>query len=102
MNPGWSMYLTTDTPQTTRQQHNATIKKVGVRYWQKLWQTGIPPLEARKIAAAIAKFDIAHRPPSLEQKQLITRYSPLICRAQLWRKDLLLSYSSKKSQRVSC
>ncbi|HEY9881340.1 MAG TPA: hypothetical protein V6D29_22985 [Leptolyngbyaceae cyanobacterium] len=94
------MYLTADTPQVTRQQRNAEVKRVGVQYWRQLREAGIPTLDAGKIAAAIAKFDIARRSPTLEQKQLITRYSPLICRAQLWRRDLLLRYRAKKSQRA--
>ncbi|HEY9736628.1 MAG TPA: hypothetical protein V6D06_10110 [Trichocoleus sp.] len=72
-----------------RQQRNREVKKVGVQYWRRLHQNGIPLLEARQIAAAIAKFDVAKRPPTGEQAALIIRYSPLICRAQLWRRDLL-------------
>lgn len=84
------MFLATEAPPNNRQQRNHLLKQVGVQYWYTLCQAGIPTPEARKIAAAIAKFDVAHRPPKREQVHLIVRYSALICRAQLWRRDLLL------------
>ncbi|MBD0336666.1 MAG: hypothetical protein ICV62_14350 [Cyanobacteria bacterium Co-bin13] len=83
------MFLSADTLPQDRQQCNRAIKRVGVLYWQRLCQVGIPRGDARKIAAAIAKFDVARRPPAPEQAQLIERYSSLVCRAQLWRRDLL-------------
>ncbi|HEY9877646.1 MAG TPA: hypothetical protein V6D29_04275 [Leptolyngbyaceae cyanobacterium] len=94
------MYLTADAPPINHKQRSAEVKRIGMQYWQQLRQVGVPALPAGKIAAAIAKFDIARRRPTLEQKQLITRYSPLICRAQLWRRDLLLPYLPQKSQRI--
>lgn len=66
------------------------FKILGITYWQKLIREGVPKEEARKIAVAIAKFDILERLPSNEQKQLISRFSPSVCRARLWRSDLLL------------
>ncbi|NJN20762.1 MAG: hypothetical protein HC812_05680 [Leptolyngbya sp. RL_3_1] len=72
-----------------RQDGNTDIKRIGVAYWQLLVKAGIPTPDARKIAAAIAKFDVVQRPPSEEQKQLISEFSPLICRARLWRTHLL-------------
>ncbi|MBD2256477.1 hypothetical protein [Pseudanabaena sp. FACHB-2040] len=83
------MFLSVDTLPQDRQQRNCEIKKVGLHYWQQLYQAGIPKDDARKIAAAIAKFDVAQRPPAPDQAQLIECYSPLICRARLWRRDLL-------------
>ena len=69
---------------------NSQVKKIGILYWQKLMRTGVPRSEARIIAAAIAKYDAANRLPNAEQKQLISKYSPLICRAHLWRTEMLL------------
>lgn len=80
----------TEVNQASRNQLNAYVKKIGVCYWQKLIQIGVPRREARNIAAAIAKYDAANRIPNPEQKQLIAKYSPLICRAHLWRTDMLL------------
>ncbi|NEQ31834.1 MAG: hypothetical protein F6K04_12655 [Leptolyngbya sp. SIO4C5] len=74
-----------------RSEQNAYIKQIGIAYWMKLVREGIPKTDARTIAAAIAKYDVAKRLPSLEQKELIVHYSPLICRAQLWRTRLLLT-----------
>ncbi|MGD1941747.1 MAG: hypothetical protein ACFB0G_10580 [Leptolyngbyaceae cyanobacterium] len=62
----------------------------GITYWQKLVREGVPKDEARKIASAIAKFELFDKPPSPDQKQLISRFSAFICRAQLWRSDLLI------------
>ncbi|MGF1524292.1 MAG: hypothetical protein ACFBSF_18380 [Leptolyngbyaceae cyanobacterium] len=67
-----------------------TFKKLGITYWQKLVREGVPRLEAQHIAAAIAKFDLFERIPSLEQKHLISKFSASVCRAQLWRSHLLL------------
>lgn len=66
------------------------FKVLGITYWQKLIREGVPKDEARKIAVAIAKFDVLDRVPSSEQKQLISQFSPSVCRAQLWRSHLLL------------
>ncbi|MFE4105509.1 hypothetical protein [Almyronema epifaneia] len=74
-----------------RLEKNAYIKQIGIAYWMKLIREGVPKTDARAIAAAIAKYDVAKRLPSLEQRALIVRYSPLICRAQLWRTSLLLT-----------
>lgn len=82
-----TMTMTATLPQT--QDCNTDIKRIGVAYWQLLVKAGIPKTDARQIAAAIAKFDIVQRPPSWEQKQLISQFSPLICRAKLWRTHLL-------------
>ena len=66
------------------------FKQIGITYWQKLVREGVPRREACTIAAAIAKFDLFERSPSSEQKRLISQFSPLVCRAQLWRSHLLL------------
>jgi hypothetical protein len=66
------------------------LKVLGITYWQKLVREGVPKDEARKIAGAIAKFDLFQRSPSTEQKQLISQFSRFVCRAQLWRCELLL------------
>lgn len=84
------MFFGPDTLRLPRHQRNAALKQVGVQYWQRLCQAGIPAPEARQIAAAIAKYDLAQRPPKPDHACLIERYSALICRAQLWRRSLLL------------
>ena len=76
--------------QESRTELNAYVKKIGILYWQKLIRVGVPRGEARRIAAAIAKYDAVNRIPDSYQKQLIVKYSPLICRAHLWRTDILL------------
>ncbi|NER79673.1 MAG: hypothetical protein F6K42_08835 [Leptolyngbya sp. SIO1D8] len=82
MTPAQLTFLESDTADYFRQ--------TGITYWQKLIREGVPREEAGKIAAAIAKFDLFARTPSSEQKRLISQFSPLVCRAQLWRSHLLL------------
>lgn len=68
----------------------SNFKELGITYWQKLVREGVPRDEAKKIATAIAKLELFAKPPSLEQKQLISQFSRFVCRAQLWRSDLLI------------
>lgn len=92
------MFFATDTLPLPRHQRNAALKKMGVQYWQRLCRVGIPAPEARQIAAAIAKYDLAQRPPKPDHACLIQRYSALICRAELWRRSLLLPPAAADSQ----
>lgn len=66
------------------------FRTLGITYWQKLVREGVPKDEARKIASAIAKFELLKRLPSPEEKQLISTFSRFVCRAQLWRSALLM------------
>ena len=88
--PGLLQSADAKVTQESRTKLNGYVKKIGILYWQKLMRVGVPQGEARSIAAAIAKFDAANRLPNPDQKQLIVKYSPLICRAHLWRTDILL------------
>lgn len=75
-------------PPQTLPSHD--FQALGLTYWQKLVREGTPRDEAQIIAAAIAKFELFHKLPTPEQKQLILKCSRFLCRAQLWRSDLLL------------
>ena len=66
-------------------------RSLSIIYWQKLVREGVPKTEAQDIAKAIVKFELFAQSPSQEHKQLISRFSALLCRAQLWRSDLLIS-----------
>jgi hypothetical protein len=68
-------------------------RRLGITYWQTLVREGVPRDEARALATAIAKFDLLGRSPSPEQKRLISQFSPILCRTQLWRSNLLLQNS---------
>ncbi|HEY9887177.1 MAG TPA: hypothetical protein V6D02_02185 [Candidatus Obscuribacterales bacterium] len=61
-----------------------------INNWQRLVREGVPRDEARKIAEAIARFELLEKAPSSEQKQLISQFSRFVCRAQLWHSELLL------------
>ena len=76
-------------PQNSKAVLNGLVRQIGIAYWQKLVKAGVPFNEARSIAAAIAKFDVAHRQPNDEQRSLIIQHSLLICRAELWRTGLV-------------
>lgn len=65
-------------------------RSLSIIYWQKLVREGVPRQEAQTLAKAIVKFELFGYPPSREHKQTISRFSALLCRAQLWRSDLLL------------
>lgn len=68
-------------------------KRLMLIYWKRLIGTGVPLVEARRIARAIAKFDTAQIPPSPYQQTLIQQYCPAVCRAALWRVEMLLPSS---------
>jgi hypothetical protein len=74
-----------------RLQHKAWLKTKVVLYWRCLMQQGVPYQDARHIAIAIAKYDVNKKCPNPQQTALIMQYSPLICRAKLWRSKLLLT-----------
>lgn len=77
-------------PQTLDQcKQVLQIKRVGSNYLQQLINIGIPSESARMIAVAIAKYDVAQCHPEGTQRQLISHYSALVCRANLWRPGLL-------------
>lgn len=59
-------------------------------YWQRLVGVRVPIDDARRIARAVAKYDVMELPPTLQQQQLIQRYCSIVCRTGLWRADLLL------------
>ncbi len=65
-------------------------RSLSIIYWQKLVREGVPKSEAQTIAKAIVKYELFSQRPSPEHQHLISRFSALLCRAQLWRSDLLL------------
>lgn len=65
-------------------------REITPTYWRRLIEAGVPIDAANAIAWAIARYDAAKRIPSAQQKALLCRYCPLICRAGLWRSHLLL------------
>jgi hypothetical protein len=69
---------------------NLIIREMVPVYWRKLIELGVPIDEAHDIAEAIARYDAAKKRPNRNQKELIKRYCPTICRAELWRSNLLL------------
>ncbi|MGJ3252843.1 MAG: hypothetical protein ACFE0J_17175 [Elainellaceae cyanobacterium] len=67
------------------------VRDVMPAYWRRLIEAGIPLNDAKTIAKAIACHDTGRKPLSLHQQKLILQYLPLICRADLWRPNLLMT-----------
>lgn len=63
-------------------------------YWRKLVEVGVPLHAADIISKAIAQYDAVRQVPSSQQKHLINEYCRFICRADLWRSQLLMSHAS--------
>ena len=85
-----SMMTGTTVVNTPTKSKRKSIREVVPIYWRRLIEVGIPINAAKTIAWAIARYDAAHKIPSHTQQLLISRYCPFICRARLWRQDLLL------------
>ena len=80
---------------------NLIIKKIMLHYWRRLMRVGVPMDDARRIARAIAKYDTARVLPTARQQALICQYCPLVCRSELWRRELLLSAEATLSAQIS-
>ncbi|HHP7244963.1 MAG TPA: hypothetical protein ACFE0H_09795, partial [Elainellaceae cyanobacterium] len=67
------------------------VRDVMPGYWRRLIEAGIPLNDAKTIAKAIACYDTERNHLSLHQRKLIVQYLPLVCRADLWRPNLLMT-----------
>lgn len=80
------------TPEEARSIATTLIaKRLMLIYWQRLHRAGIPYKDSKKIARAVAKYDVMEMLPSARQQTLIGRYCPIVCRVGLWRRELLLT-----------
>jgi hypothetical protein len=70
-----------------------SVREVTPIYWRTLIEVGVPIEAARLIAWAIARHDLGRREPDSMQKRLISQYSRFICRAGLWRSNLLAEHT---------
>ena len=85
------MYSPPLSPDAPAAHHaSASIRTRGILYCQKLMSQGVDYSDARSLASAIAKYDAMGRIPSERQRRLIMQYSAQVCRARLWRSQLLL------------
>jgi hypothetical protein len=66
-----------------------SVREITPTYWRKLIEVGVPIETARMIAWAIARYDVGKKQPDTLQKKLISQYCRFICRAGLWRVNLL-------------
>ncbi|MGF1499378.1 MAG: hypothetical protein ACFB8W_21520 [Elainellaceae cyanobacterium] len=68
------------------------ISQLAKRYRRQLYGQGVGKEDARRIAKAIAQYDVVGKPPSPPYQTLIRHYCSTICRLGLWRSSLLLSH----------
>ncbi|NJN86667.1 MAG: hypothetical protein HC881_10570 [Leptolyngbyaceae cyanobacterium SL_7_1] len=80
---------TEDCPAFLPTNSRKTVREVTPVYWRKLIEVGVPIDAARIIAWAIARYDLGKRLPTAYQQGLIQRYCRFVCRAELWRVNLL-------------
>ncbi|GAB4442781.1 MAG: hypothetical protein D6742_19695 [Cyanobacteria bacterium J069] len=66
-------------------------REIKPTYWRKLVEAGVPIDAADAIAWAIARYDTARRRPPSSQQALIRQYCAFVCRAGLWRSQLLVN-----------
>lgn len=80
--------------QQNRRQLFGSRKTIGSReimpiYWRRLIEVGVPINEAKVIAWAIVRYDVGKVLPNLQQQQILKQYCRFVCRAALWRSELL-------------
>jgi hypothetical protein len=78
-------------PETNFLGSQHTISEIKPVYWRRLIEVGVPVEAANVIAWAIAQYDVARKSPTAQQQALITYYCRFVCRAELWRRQLLLT-----------
>ena len=71
-----------------RRNQKSARQKMPV-YWRKLIEAGVPIDEAKLLAWAIVRFEVAQISPTPDQQQLLRQYCRFVCRAGLWRSNLL-------------
>ncbi|MEM9214669.1 MAG: hypothetical protein AAGD25_10015 [Cyanobacteria bacterium P01_F01_bin.150] len=65
------------------------VRRTRPVYWRQLVEVGVPIDVADVIAKAIAQYDAVRQTPNSYQQHLISEYCRYICRANLWRSQLL-------------
>lgn len=71
------------------EQRLAKVRATAPSYWRKLIEAGVPINEAKHIAEAIAEYDVAQKAPNARDRKLINQYCRFVCRAELWRSNML-------------
>ncbi len=66
-------------------------------YWRRLTEADIPTGDAKQIANAISLYDLYKTPPTDDQKTLMGTYCVAMSEANLWRLELMLRRSSRRS-----
>ncbi|NJN31591.1 MAG: hypothetical protein HC824_15080 [Synechococcales cyanobacterium RM1_1_8] len=72
------------------------LEQAAHHYLAQLLQTGVPLPAATTIALAIARFERNQGRPNPTAHQLIRHYKAQICRANLWRFQLLSTTSLRR------
>lgn len=72
-----------------RQQRSLKVRELMPTYWRRLIEVGVSLEDARALAEAIARYDVLKTLPDAKQRHQLNRYCRYICRAELWRYELL-------------
>ncbi|NER00043.1 MAG: hypothetical protein F6K30_25645 [Cyanothece sp. SIO2G6] len=91
--------LKTNTDRRRKQQIKRMWQRNRIRemrpvYWRRLVEVGVPVQVADVLAKAIAQYDASRRLPNTVQQHLISEYCRFVCRAELWRSQLLIGQVS--------
>lgn len=74
-------------PKTSKRSR---LKRLGIRYWQRLMRVGVPQQDAKELAIAVVRYSHLDCRPSFKEKRLIGRYCQHLCAVGLWHLELLL------------
>ncbi|MBD2092205.1 hypothetical protein H6F67_20350 [Microcoleus sp. FACHB-1515] len=74
---------------TQKQRTQRSARQKMPVYWRQLIEVGVPIDTAKLLAWAIVRYEVAKIIPTPQQQQLLRHYSRFICRAGLWRSNLL-------------
>ncbi|MEB3359941.1 MAG: hypothetical protein VKK04_24660 [Synechococcales bacterium] len=66
------------------------ISNLAKQYRHQLYRQGVVKEDARRLAKAIAQYDVVGKIPTPPYQNLIRHYCSTICRLGLWRSQLLL------------
>ncbi len=72
-----------------RKQRSLQVRELMPTYWRRLIEVGVSMEDARTLAEIIARYDVLKQLPNEEQRRQLNQHCRYICRAELWRYELL-------------
>jgi hypothetical protein len=74
-----------------QKQRSLQVRELMPTYWRRLIEVGVSLEDARTLAEVIARYDVLKKLPNAEQRRHLNQYCRYVCRAELWRYELLAS-----------